>query len=118
MLNIIIGTISGIVSALGVGGGAILILCLSLFMGLDQHIAQGANLIFFIPTAIISIIMNFKNKLIKWKTGVIIILFGVIGAVIGAQISINLDTSKLKLYFGIFLLCIASFEIYTMFSKK
>lgn len=118
MLNVLIGTISGIVSGLGIGGGTILILCLSLFMGKDQHIAQGANLIFFIPTAIVSIIMNFKNKLIKWKTGLVIIFFGAIGAVIGAKISINLDTTRLKLCFGIFLMCIAVFEIYTMFSRK
>lgn len=113
-----IGAISGIVSSLGMGGGAILILCLSLFMGIDQHIAQGANLIFFIPTAIVACFLNQKNKLIKWKTGLVIIAFGIIGTIIGAKISVNLDTSKLKLYFGIFLLCVAAFEIYTLFIKK
>ena len=118
VLNIFIGTISGIVSALGIGGGTILILSLSLFMGIDQHTAQSANLIFFIPTAIVSIIMNFRSRLIKWKTGLVIIFFGVIGAVIGAQISISLNTSKLKLFFGLFLLGIAIFEAYTLLPKK
>ena len=33
------------------GGGTILILLLSIFMGLDQHVAQATNLVFFIPTA-------------------------------------------------------------------
>lgn len=118
MINILIGAISGIVSSLGMGGGTILILCLSLFMGLDQHIAQGANLIFFIPTAIVAIFINQKNKLIKWKLGMVIAIFGIIGTIIGANISINLDTRRLKLYFGIFLLCIAVFEIYTMLKNK
>ena len=118
MINIFIGTISGIVSSLGMGGGAILILCLSLFIGIDQHIAQGANLVFFIPTAIVACFFNQKNKLIKWKTGLAIIAFGIIGTIIGAKISVNLDTSKLKLYFGVFLLCVASFEINTLFSKQ
>ena len=36
----------------------------------------------------------------------------------GAKISINLDTNKLKMYFGIFLLIIAATEIYTLFKKK
>lgn len=115
MINIFIGAISGIISSLGMGGGTILILCLSLFMGINQHIAQGANLIFFIPTAIVSTFINQKNKLIKWKTGLVIIVFGIIGTIIGANISVNLDTNKLKLCFGIFLLCIAAFEIYTIF---
>lgn len=113
-----IGAISGIISSLGMGGGTILILCLSLFMEIDQHIAQGTNLIFFIPTAIVAVFINQKNKLIKWKTGLVIITFGIIGTIIGAKVSINLDTNKLKLYFGIFLLCVATFEIYSMFDKK
>ena len=118
MLNLIIGTISGMVSSLGMGGGAILILCLSLFMGKEQHVAQGANLIFFIPTAIVAIFINQKNKLIKWKTGLAILAFGIIGTIIGANISINLDTQKLKLYFGIFLLCVAVFEIRSLLKEK
>jgi len=82
MLNILIGGISGIVSAMGMGGGTILILCLSLFLGKDQHVAQGANLVFFIPTSIVAIIMNIKQKLIKWKTGIQVTIFGIIGAII------------------------------------
>lgn len=91
MLNILIGGVSGIVSAMGMGGGTILILCLSIFLGKDQHIAQGANLIFFIPTSIASIIMNIKQKLIKWKTGITVSIFGIIGAIIRSQ-----NISKLR----------------------
>lgn len=78
IINILIGIISGLVSGMGMGGGTILILCLSLFLGKDQHIAQGANLIFFIPTSITSIITNIKQKLIKWKIGLIVSGCGVI----------------------------------------
>lgn len=91
MLNVLIGGISGIVSAMGMGGGTILILCLSLFLGKDQHIAQGANLVFFIPTSIVSIIMNIKQKLIKWKTGITVSIFGIIGAIIRSK-----NISKLR----------------------
>jgi len=41
-------------------------------MGIDQHTAQGANLVFFVPTSIVSIITNIKQKLIKWKTALIV----------------------------------------------
>ncbi len=118
MLNILIGVISGIVSGMGMGGGTILILCLSLFLGKEQHIAQGANLIFFVPTSIASLFINIKQKLVKWKIGLTVAFFGIIGAIIGAKISVNLDTNRLKLYFGIFLLVIAVFEIYSLFFKK
>ena len=46
------GVISGIITAMGMGGGTILILLLTLFAGINQHNAQGINLIFFIPTSI------------------------------------------------------------------
>lgn len=78
MVNILIGVVSGVVSGMGMGGGTILILCLSLFMRIDQHIAQGANLVFFVPTSIVAIIMNVKQKLIKWKTGITVAVCGVV----------------------------------------
>ena len=48
---------------------------------------------------------------------------GIIGAIIGAKISINMDVNRLKKYFGIFLAIIAIYEIYSLiklyiFDKK
>ncbi len=117
MANILIGVVSGIISGMGMGGGAILILFLSVFLGKEQHTAQGANLIFFIPTAITSIITNIKQKLIDWKVGIIIAISGSIGAIVGATISMKLNTNDLKIYFGIFLLIIAGIEIFSFFKK-
>ena len=49
MIETIIGLISGIVSGTGMGGGTILIFLLSFLLGVEQHVAQATNLIFFIP---------------------------------------------------------------------
>ncbi len=114
MAEIIIGIISGIVSGTGMGGGTILIFLLSFFMGVEQHIAQATNLIFFIPTAIVAIIVNLKNKNIDIKLAILISIFGILGAIIGANISINIDVSILKKCFGIFLAIIAINEIYSI----
>ena len=62
MWEILIGVVSGIVSGTGMGGGTILILCLSFFIGMNQHEAQASNLVFFIPTSIVAIIVNIKQK--------------------------------------------------------
>lgn len=99
------------------GGGTILILSLSLFIGIEQHIAQGTNLIFFIPTSISAIIINIKQKIIDFEIAVPITICGVIGALIGAKISNELNASTLKKYFGIFLLIITLWEIYHYFNK-
>lgn len=114
MFEIISGTASGIVSGLGMGGGTVLIVLLSVFQGMDQHKAQATNMMFFIPTSIMAIIMNAKNKKIDWKMAKIIIPFGIIGAIIGALISLNLDTYTLKKFFGGFLGIIAIYEIFSL----
>ena len=61
MGEILIGIVSGIISGAGMGGGTILIFLLSFVMGVEQHIAQATNLIFFIPTSIVAIIVNLNN---------------------------------------------------------
>lgn len=123
MIEILTGFISGIVSGTGMGGGTILILCLSIFLGIDQKIAQATNLIFFIPTSIAAIYVNMKEKKINLKVAKVAIFWGIIGAAIGAVIAQNIDTKILKKLFGIFLGFIALHEIYIIikeyiFSKK
>lgn len=114
MLEIFTGIISGMISGIGMGGGAILILVLSVFMGIDQHIAQATNLVFFIPTSITAIIITIKEKLINWKVGLPIAISGIIGAIIGAKISVKMEVKQLKKYFGIFLILISIYEIYSL----
>ena len=69
MIEIITGVVSGIVSGIGMGGGTILILILSIFVGLEQKVAQATNLIFFIPTSIAAIFINLKKNNINLKIG-------------------------------------------------
>ena len=97
------------------GGGTILILLLSIFLDLDQHIAQATNLVFFIPTAISAIIIGIKNKNIQWKLAMPIVIAGMIGAGISSSISIHMNVQLLRKLFGVFLLVIASFEIYSWY---
>lgn len=111
---ILISIISGIISGLGMGGGTILIIMLVTFVNINQHIAQTLNLMFFIPTAIIACIVNSKQKIIKYKTAFKIIIPGIVGAIIGANVSIIINAQNLKKYFGIFLILIEIYEIVTI----
>ena len=117
MAEILMGLVSGIVSGTGMGGGTILIFLLTFIMGIEQHIAQATNLIFFIPTSIVAIIVNLKNKNIDMPLAIIISVFGILGAIIGANISINIDVGILRKCFGIFLAIIAINEIYSIIKK-
>lgn len=117
-MEILIGAISGIVSGTGMGGGTILIFFLTFFLGLEQHSAQATNLIFFIPTSIVAIIVNIKNKNINLKLAIIISIFGILGAIIGSEISLCIDVSVLRKCFGIFLIFIAINEIYSIIKEN
>ena len=114
MTQIGIGIVAGIVSGTGMGGGTILIFLLTFMLGIEQHIAQATNLIFFIPTAIVAIIVNLKNKNIDTKLAILVSVFGVLGAIIGANISIHIDVGILRKCFGIFLAIITINEIYSI----
>ena len=117
MDKILIGAFSGVFSGIGMGGGTILIFLLTFFVGLEQHIAQATNLLYFIPTAISAIIVNFKDKNIDTKLAFWVSIGGVIGAIIGAIISINTNVEMLRKLFGIFLAIIIIHEIYTLYKE-
>jgi len=116
-MAIIFGIISGVVTGLGMGGGTILILLISLFMNVEQHIAQATNLVFFVPTSIAAIIINIKNNNIDYKLAGIISIFGIIGAIIGAVISQNITSNILRKCFAIFILLIGIYEIYKLYKE-
>ena len=117
MKEVLIGLIAGIVSGTGMGGGTVLILLLTTLSGIEQHIAQATNLIFFIPTSIAAIITNWKYKLIDKKLALTISILGTIGAALGAIVSNRMNVGSLRKYFGIFLVAIAVFEIYSYFKQ-
>lgn len=118
MLEVFIGAFSGIFSGIGMGGGTILIFLLTTFAGLEQHIAQATNLIYFVPTAISAVFVNYKNKNIDIKLAILISFWGIIGAIIGSIISVNTEVNTLKKFFGIFLIFIAIHEIITLVKEK
>ena len=118
MGEIIVGIISGIISGTGMGGGTILIFLLTFIFQIGQHVAQATNLIFFIPTSLIAIIVNIKNKNVDLKLGTLISIYGILGAIVGANISINTQVEKLRKYFGIFLIIISIHEIYSIIRSK
>jgi len=65
----------------------------------------------------VAIIVIIKNRLINWEIGIPIAVFGILGAIIGASISVKMDVNNLRKYFGIFLSVIAVFEIYSLIKK-
>ena len=108
---ILIGLISGVVSGMGIGGGAILIPALFIFIKTEQHILQSVNLIFFIPTAIIALVVHIRNRGVNFKVAIPIIITGFLGAYLGSKLALELPSAMLKKWFGIFLLLMGVYEL-------
>ena len=65
-LLILAGFLAGIFGAMGLGGGSVLIIYLTVFAGVKQLAAQGINLIFFLPTAAVAVFVYSKKRIIKY----------------------------------------------------
>lgn len=102
----------------GMGGGTILVLFLSNFFAIDQHIAQATNLIYFIPTSIAAIYVYFKNKNVNKKTIWKMLPVAVICGAIGSYVATLIEAQNLKKYFGIFLLAIGVYEMIITVKNK
>lgn len=104
LLPLLCGAGAGILSAWGIGGGTLLLLCMTLFLGVGQEEAQGINLLFFLPTAGVSLLFHRKNGYLDTDVLRSAIPFGLPAAVAGALIASSVDLTLLRKPFGIFLL--------------
>lgn len=115
---IIASVLSGIVAGMGMGGGTILIPVLTIFLSVEQHAAQGINLFAFLPTAIVTLLIHVKNKLVDFKKGIAIIASGVLFSIGGSLLAAQLNNHILQVLFGVFLLLIGLFQIGTIIHAK
>lgn len=98
------GFLSGLIGSMGFGGGGILIIYLVIFAGVPQLKAQGINLIFFIPCALLSVIIYSVKKQIKRKEIMPVIFGGILGAVPAGIVLKYIETTYLSKIFAVFLI--------------
>lgn len=108
---IAIGVCAGVISGMGIGGGTILIPALLFLTDLNQQQAQGVNLIYFIPTAVVALWTHKKNGTLDLETAKPLAFFGLIGAAAGAVLAVSLESGVLRKLFGAFLLLMGLSEI-------
>lgn len=114
-MNIIVGFLTGVLASMGLGGGFILVVWLTLFMDMEQKAAQGINLLFFLPIALISLIIHLKNGLVNKTLVRKYALWGVCGAAVGTFAARHIGSDFLRMLFALFLL---AFGLREMFSGK
>ena len=115
---LIAGVVSGIIAGMGMGGGTLLIPILTIFLDVEQRLAQGVNLIVFVPMSIVVLIIHCKNKLVDFKVGIPIILSGLVASICGSLLAMRIDNIILQKLFGVFLLVIGVWQIIGIFYSK
>ena len=115
-VSLIVGAILGILSGLGVGGGSILILWLTLVLGMEYPAARFLNLLFFLPSALIATVFRQKNKQVELKKLIPAIVTGCVAAAVFSWLSRYIHIEPLRKIFGALLLLVGLRELF--YKKK
>ncbi len=113
MMDFLAGIICAILAAMGVGGGGLLVIYLTLVKDVPQLTAQGINLLFFLPSALISLV--FKHKLFKSQKELILLICPVCtcSSLAFCLIGGFIDEALIRRIFGIFLIFAALLQIFS-----
>ena len=96
----LISTVLGFLSGLGIGGGSLLILYLTIVLGQSQEAARAMNLLFFIPSALIASLFHIHQGSVNLKDILPGILAGCLTAALSSLASGFLDTRLLRKLLG------------------
>lgn len=100
----LVSTCLGILTGLGVGGGSLLILWLTLVLGWEPEVARSVNLLFFLPGSLVSCLLRRKQGQLPIKKVLPAIVAGCVCGGVFCRISGGWDTALLRKLFGFLLL--------------
>lgn len=106
------GLVCGVLSGLGIGGGTLLMVWMTAVMDMEQRMAQGINLLYFVPTAVCALIFHIKNRLIRWRVVIPAVIAGCLTAAGAAFFATAIDASLLRKLFGGFLILVGLNELF------
>ena len=115
IIDVVIAFFTAVLSGMGVGGGGLLLIYLSLFRDVPQLTAQFANLLFFIAASASSLVIHILDRKISAMVLLIVSLGGVIGAFFGSSLASTLDEGVLRITLGAFLFISGTLSL---FGKK
>ena len=113
-----IGLLTGLLSGtFGVGGGIVCTPMLRLIMHLDAHMAIGTTLALIVPTSVAGAINYVKEKLVDLNMVKLLVLPAIIGTLIGAELTMQVQGRTLMLLFAA-LISLAAIDLLSGFSNK
>lgn len=103
-LYLLLGFLGGIPAGMGMGGGTVTIPLLVLVGGVEQKIAQCANLFSFLPMSVSALKTHADNGLLSTQGIVWVILPALLLSALGATLAQALSSEFLRKGFAVFLI--------------
>lgn len=115
---LLLGILGGIPAGMGMGGGTVTIPLLVLFGGVEQKLAQAANLFAFLPMSAGALRVHADNGLVETDGLLWLIVPALLLAALGTLVATCLPSDFLRKAFGAFLIVLSFFQFRGAFSKK
>ena len=113
VLALLIGALTGLLSGYGVGGGTLLLLYLTAVAGVPQAMAQGVNLVYFLPCSAAALWSHIKNGMVEKRVLLTAILAGCLCTLPAAWLATAIDGAVLSRIFGSFLILVGLRELFS-----
>ncbi len=115
MFDFIFGFLAAVLAGLGVGGGGLFVIYLTLVRGVEQLAAQGINLCFFLALCVPGLAVYAKKRKIHFCCALLLGISGVLGTFLGAKLLSCMTPVLLRKAFGALLLVSGALAL---FKKK
>lgn len=108
LICFVVGLIAGVASGMfGIGGGAVIVPALMLFLNFDQKLATGTSLgALLLPVGLPGVLEYYQAGKVNLEVAIPLALLLLVMAYFGARLALNLPTKIVKRLYGIFLLVI------------
>ncbi len=120
-IDIIAAFLMGALSGMGIGGGGLLVIYLTLLRGVGQISAQGLNLYFFIFASVAALFVHGAKRRIDYKAALLLALFGLPAALLGSMAAQGSDPRLLRVAFGVMLVAaggVSAIRVLPVYIKK
>lgn len=111
ILPLIVGAATGVLSGFGVGGGTLLLVYMTAFAGVEQRLAQGINLLYFLPAGLLALPAHVKNGYVEKPALLPAIGAGLLCAALSAWAATAIEVGLLRKCFGAFLMAVGLMEL-------
>ena len=111
-ITILISSLLGFMTGLGIGGGSLLMLWLTFILHMDPLAARNINLLFFLPAAVIRCCLQGRQSPIPWKKIFPAIAAGGLSALLFSWLGSNLQMEWIRKIFGVLLIVTGIRELF------